>query len=158
MVRRTTWFTPGTCFAAASSQLLAVPPNTGERATTATSMFGTCTSMPKVAAPRTLLGVSRRWAGVPMSLKSFGSLSVTFSGTGSAAARSASSPYLRRRRLEPWITTPFSVLHSAASTVQAAAAAETSMARAFAPASRSGSQAEATLVLPPVTCEGKIEL
>ena len=57
-------------------------------------MPGIIASMPNTALPFTLSGVSMRLAGVPISVKSFGSLSATFSGTGSFAAASASSPYL----------------------------------------------------------------
>src|ERR1051326_740744 len=95
----TTCLTPGTCFAATSSQLLAEPPNTGQRATTATSRPGVSTSMPNPAVPRTLSARSSLGTRVPMYLKSFGSLRVTLSGAGSAEARSATSPYLRRRRV-----------------------------------------------------------
>jgi hypothetical protein len=45
----------------------------------------------------TFAGVSRRLAGVPMSLKSSGGLSATFSGTGTRAASAARSPYLALR-------------------------------------------------------------
>ncbi len=69
-----------------------LPPRTGLAATVAISIPGSRTSIPYCAVPFTLLGVSRRLAGVPISVKSFGSLSVTLSGTGSAAAWAASTP------------------------------------------------------------------
>ncbi len=59
--------------------------------------------MPKMAVPLTFAGVSRRLAGVPMSLKSSGRLSATLSGTGIPAASAASSPYVStsaRRRVK----------------------------------------------------------
>jgi len=40
----------------------------------------------------TLLGVSGRFAGVPISVKSFGSFSAILSGTGTVAALAASAP------------------------------------------------------------------
>ena len=46
--------------------------------------------------PMRLAGVSRRFARVPMSLKSLGCLRATLSGIGISAAAAASSPYLRR--------------------------------------------------------------
>jgi len=49
-----------------------------------------------------------------------------------------------------WITTPLSTTHSEVGTPKPSAAAETSIARAAAPARRIGSQASRTLVLPPV--------
>ena len=88
----TTWRTPFTASALLSSTLASLPPKTGEMATVAIFMPGSLVSMPNTAVPLTLAGVSSRLAGVPMSLKSFGSLSATFSGTGSPAAFAASSP------------------------------------------------------------------
>ena len=58
----------------------------------ATFIPGNRTSMPNWAVPFTFAGVSSRLAGVPISLKSFGSLSATCAGTGSVAAFSASAP------------------------------------------------------------------
>ena len=87
--RRTTWRTPLTAFALPSSRRASLPPNTGQAATVAILMPGILTSMPNSALPFTLSGLSRRLAGVPISVKSFGSLSATLSGTGSVAALSA---------------------------------------------------------------------
>jgi len=61
-------------------------------ATAAIFMPGTLTSIPYTALPFTLSGVSRRLAGVPISLKSRGSLRSTLSGTGRVAAVSTSAP------------------------------------------------------------------
>jgi hypothetical protein len=54
------------------------------------------------------------------------------------------------RLLASWITTPLSARQAAASTCHSAAAADTSMARAVAPARRIGSQDARTAVDPPV--------
>ena len=89
---RTTWRTPLIALALASSNPATLPPSTGLAATVATAIPGTRTSMPYCAFPFTFSGVSRRLAGVPINLKSFGSLSVTWAGTGSLAAFSASAP------------------------------------------------------------------
>ena len=58
----------------------------GSRQRVAIFIPGSRTSMPNFAVPFTLLGVSSRLAGVPISVKSFGSLSATSAGTGSFAA------------------------------------------------------------------------
>ena len=88
----TTCFTPGMALVFAASKLATLPPNTGQRATTAYSMLGRRTSMPNVALPLTLSGVSRRLRGLPMMLNWLGSFSATPVGGGSLAAASASSP------------------------------------------------------------------
>ena len=90
--RRTTWRTPSINLALVSSTEASLPPNTGHAATVATFIPGILTSMPNRAEPSTLAGVSRRFAGVPMSLKSLGSLRATLPGTGSVAAMSTSAP------------------------------------------------------------------
>src|SRR5205823_6012160 len=101
--RRTTCCTPGMAFALASSTLATLPPNTGQAATAANFMPGSRTSMPNCAVPSTLSGVSRRFAGVPISLKSLGSLRATPLGTGRSAARSTRAPYVRLRPVGPCI-------------------------------------------------------
>ena len=95
----TTRFTPGTASAGLSSKPVTEEPSTGARATTAISTPSVCASIPNPAVPFTLPLRSSRLTGLPMSLKSFGSLSVTFSGTGIAAAATVSSPYPSLRRL-----------------------------------------------------------
>ncbi len=90
--RRTIWRTPGIALALVSSRLATFPPNTGLAASVAIFKPGSRTSMLNCAVPFTLLGVSSRLAGVPISVKSFGSLRVTSVGTGSVAALSASAP------------------------------------------------------------------
>src|SRR4029077_11810107 len=82
---------------------------------------------------------SRRFAGVPIKVKSFGSLSAIVSGTGRVAAFSARAPYVSVRPVGPWVTTPRLARHDAGSTSHVWAAAATSMVRAVAPARRSGS-------------------
>src|SRR5437879_9328160 len=148
----TTCRTPGTAFALVASKRATLPPNTGQRAMTATSIPGTLTSIPNWALPSTLGGVSRRRTRVPRIFQSFGSLSGTSAGVGSAAAFSTSLPYVRRRLLGVWITAPFSARHSALSTLHVCAAAATSSSRAAAPALRTRVNAARTLVLPPVPC------
>src|SRR5881296_3846950 len=154
----TTCRTPGTAFAFVASKRATLPPNTGQRAITATSIPGTFTSIPNWALPSTLGGVSRRRTRVPRIFQSFASLSGTSAGAGSAAALAASFPYVRRRLLGVWITAPFSARHAALSTPQVSAAALTSISRAAAPALRSGVNAARTLVLPPVPCMPNIGL
>src|SRR5881397_1217102 len=149
--RRTTCRTPGMAFALASSTLASLPPNTGQAATAANFMPGSRTSMPNCAVPSTLSGVSSRFAGVPISLKSLGSLRATALGTGRSAARSTRAPYVRLRPVGPCITTPFAARHELRSTFQVWAAADTSMVRAVAPARRNGSQLPRTDVEPPVS-------
>ncbi len=75
-----------------SSTLASFPPKTGQAATVANFMPGIIASMPNLALPFTLSGVSRRLAGVPMSVKSLGSFSATLSGTGNFAAASTRAP------------------------------------------------------------------
>jgi len=55
-------------------------------------MPGRFTSMPNSALPLTLALLSRRFVGLPISVKFFASLSATSLGIGSFAAASASSP------------------------------------------------------------------
>jgi hypothetical protein len=62
----TTCRTPLTARAAVGSKLFTLPPATGHRSMDATSIPGTCTSIPKMARPVTLSGVSRRLTGLPM--------------------------------------------------------------------------------------------
>ena len=90
--RRTIWRTPLIAFALLSSTLSTLPPTTGLAATVAIFIPGRRTSMPYRVVPFTFAGVSRRLAGVPISLKSFGSFSATCFGTGSFAAFSANAP------------------------------------------------------------------
>src|SRR5205814_2292829 len=130
----TTLRTPGITFALSALKLLTLPPNTGERATTAVNIPGALTSIPKMPFPFVFSGVSRRFSGLPMSLKSFGSFSATCCGGAIFAALSANCPYDRRRFEALWITIPFSVPQLPASTFQRWAAAVINMARAAAPA------------------------
>jgi hypothetical protein len=90
--RRTTCRTPLIALALLSSTEATLPPTTGHAATVATFIPGRRTSIPYTVVPLTFAGVSSRLAGVPISVKSFGSLSVTCAGTGSFAALSASAP------------------------------------------------------------------
>jgi len=137
-------------FALLSSTLANLPPSTGLAATVAIFIPGRRTSMLNCAVPFTFAGVSSRLAGVPISVKSLGSLSVTCVGTGSVAARSASAPYPSLRPVGVWVTTPRCARHDAASTFQVCAAAATSMLRAAAPARRIGSYSSFTDVEAPV--------
>jgi len=86
------WLVNGTLQAATGPWFFYQAPNTGGRATSAISMSGRFTSMPNSAAPLTLALLSRRRVGLPISVKSFASLSLTSFGIGSFAAASASSP------------------------------------------------------------------
>ena len=77
----TTCRTPGTAFALVASNVPTFPPNTGERAITATSIPGVLTSMPNWALPSTLGGVSSRLTRVPRIFHSSGFLRGTSAGT-----------------------------------------------------------------------------
>jgi len=79
----TIWVTPGIFFAAVSSTEASVPPNTGQLTIAAYFMPGRRTSRPNTAVPSIFSGESMRFADVPTSPKSFGSLSGTFCGAGS---------------------------------------------------------------------------
>ena len=149
----TTCFTPGTAFALSALNDAGLPPNTGQRTTRATSMPGRLTSMPNSAVPFTFAGTSRRGSGCPRTRNAFGSLSTTFAGTGTAAARSTSAPYFRRRPLAACTTSPFSVVTVSSATLHVCAAAVTSIARALAPASRSRRHMPRVLLLPAVVCD-----
>ncbi len=124
---------------------------------TAVSRPGSERSAVKTADPSTLPFESTRGGCVPISLKSFGSFSRTSPGTGSAEAASASSPNVARRPLAAWETTPFSTASAVSGTPHLRAAAETSMARATAPALRSCSQEFEIDELPPVPWTGPHE-
>ena len=108
--------------------------------------------MPNTAEPLTFSGMSRRGSDLPISVKFFGSFSVTSFGTGRAAALSTSAPYLRRRPLALWTTSPFSVVSVFSGTLHVCAAAVTSIARAVAPALRRIFHMPRTLLLPAVSC------
>jgi hypothetical protein len=105
--------------------------------------------MPKRALPSILAGVSSRCWGRPMSWYCDGDLSGTSEGSDCFAASAASSPKPAERP-DAWDTTPEATVHSAAGTLQRAAAAATSIARALAPASRIGPHRSFTLDEPPV--------
>ena len=109
--------------------------------------------MPNSAVPLTFSGMSSRGSDCPSSLKSFGSFSVTFVGTGSAAALSTSAPYFTRRPLA--CVNDFALVGRAGCSrarPSVCAAAVTSIARAVAPASRSSFHMPRTLLLPAVSC------
>ena len=76
----TTSVTPGTRRAAEASNDFTVAPNRGGRAITAVSMSGRRTSCVYTAEPLVLARESTRGAWRPISLKSFGSFSVTWAG------------------------------------------------------------------------------
>ena len=84
--------TPAMERARESSKARTFAPKMGARATTAINIRGILTSMPKTAFPFTLSEVSSRFAGLPMSLNVFGSLSGTCAGGVNFAAASASCP------------------------------------------------------------------
>ncbi len=70
-----------------SSTWATLPPTTGEAARAAIFSPSMRTSMPYCALPLTLSGVSRRFTGLPISLRSLSALSLTSCGAGSLAAR-----------------------------------------------------------------------
>ena len=128
-------------------------PKAGDRTTTPVSMPGSLTSMPKMASAVTFSGVSSRFTGRPMILKSFGSLSFTSAGTG--------MPHGLRRQLAIAQARAVRGDHHAVFGAQGRrihaplrAAAATSMARAVAPALRRCSQLERTEKEPPVIMMG----
>src|ERR1041384_3202858 len=102
-------------------------------------MPGTVVSMPYIGVPVTIRRLSTPLPRVPMILKSFGSLSLTWSSAGGVrvAALASSPPYARLRRLFAWRTVPALVSHSDSGTPHACAAAVTRTARR--PAPRCGS-------------------
>jgi len=71
-----------------------LPPNTGERSTTAVSRPSNWMSMPNLALPVIFSGVSRRLVALPISFQSFGSRSFSVSSAGGVCwpASLASSP------------------------------------------------------------------
>jgi hypothetical protein len=77
--------TPATALAAVASNPRKLAPNVGGLAMTAVNMPGRMTSMPNVALPVTLIGLSSRRCGLPIYLKVDGSLSVTVVGSGSGS-------------------------------------------------------------------------
>ena len=88
----TTLFTPATAFDRAASKLLTLPPNTGQRATTAYTIPGSRTSMLNCALPSTLGGVSKRFTGLPMRRNCAASFKVGLVGGVSWDAASARLP------------------------------------------------------------------
>jgi hypothetical protein len=150
----TTSVTPFTARAALSSTDATLPPKRGGWATTAVSMPGSFTSCVKIALPFVFDTLSTRGAARPISVKSFGSFSVTSAGTGCLPAASASSPKPAFFPLAACDTTPAFTVIWPAGTFHCAAAAPTSMARAVAPARRICSNELAIAVLPPVPCAG----
>ena len=84
--------TPGIERARESSKLFMVAPKIGGRATTAASIPGILTSIPKTALPFTFSEVSSRFTGLPISLNVLGSFSATSVGGVILAAASASWP------------------------------------------------------------------
>jgi len=145
------WVTPGSARISSRFALATFAPKTGAFSYTACFIPGTVTSMPKSGCPVTIFLLSTPGIDFPMILKSLAALSGTVagSGTGRAAARVASSPYVRRRRDAWWCTAPSAVVSSAAGTFSACAAAPISSCRPTAPARRSGSQFIGVAVLPP---------
>src|SRR5215813_33201 len=94
--------------------------------------------------------VSRRFTDLPMIFQSFGSLSGTSAGGVSFAAASATLPYVVLRPVGVCVMTLLAALHSAAGTLQALAAACTSITRAVAPPLRTYSFDSRMPRLPPV--------
>lgn len=104
--------------------------------------------MPNTAVPFVFDTASTRRIGLPMTWKSF----VLSSGARmvSDAAASTNSPYGPERFEPACVMTPFFTVSSERSTFHFAAAASLRSSRVAAPASRSGSQLVAVLLLPPV--------
>ncbi len=78
----TTCRTPRTASAFAPSNRASFPPRYGQRASTATSALGLCTSSPYTACPRTIAPASILFCGLPISRKVAGSRSAGVAGTG----------------------------------------------------------------------------
>ncbi len=116
-------------------------------------MLGRFTSCVNIAVPLDFARESLRGARWPISVKFFGSLSLTSVGTGIAAAALASSPKLAFLP-EACVRTPALTVMLSGGTFQRLAAAATSIARAAAPAWRSWSHELAIAVEPPVPCIG----
>jgi hypothetical protein len=113
---------------------------------------GSCWSMPNSGAPVTTCRLSTPVYDLPSRRYSERSLSFTVSafGTGSAAALRTKVPY--PSDLLPLQTALSRVVSVSAGTFQLAAAAETSMLRATAPARRSWSQLSGIEREPPALC------
>src|SRR5204863_7998053 len=129
---------------------IAFEPKTDGRAMSAVSAHGTIESIPNLAAPFVLSAVSKRCVRRPMIVKLLGSLRGTSAGIGIEAADSARAPYESRRLLDSCVTWPRCVVHAFAGTSHFFAAAAMSIALAVAPALRSRSHSDVTLLLPPV--------
>jgi hypothetical protein len=140
--------------AALSSTDATLPPKRGGWATTAVSMPGSFTSCVKIALPVVLDTLSTRGAERPISVKSFGSFSLTSAGTGCLPAASASSPKPAFLPLAACDTTPAFTADLAGRHLPLLGGRATSMARAVAPARRICSNELAIAVLPPVPCAG----
>ena len=151
----TTSVTPGTRRAAEASNDFTVAPNRGGRAITAVSMSGRRTSYVYSAEPVVLARESTRGAWRPISLKSFGSLSVTCAGgvsrgrVGRQLAESGAAAGRRVREHAPvHRDLPGRHLPRAVPPPRSAWRAR------WRPARRSCSQELAMDVLPPVPCMG----
>ena len=106
----------------------------------------------KTLLPSVFPGVSGFGTSVPISLKSFGSLSVTLVGGFSFDALATSSPNLAERPERACDTTPFFTVIAFLETPHCLAAASTNIARAVAPASRIGRYELGVALEPPVPC------
>src|SRR5689334_9294739 len=91
---------------------------------------------------------SIRFVGFPIRRNLLESFKRRSLGTGSFAASVTSAPYLIRRLLASWTTSPFDAEQEDGSTFQRVAAARISISRAAAAASRNICQLPAKLKLP----------
>jgi len=87
-----TAFTPGMFSISKVSNLTGLPPNTGERATSAVNIPGKCTSIPNSAVPLIFEGVSNRSVGLPTCVNSLAVFNVTSAGAVNFDAASANDP------------------------------------------------------------------
>ncbi len=87
-----TSITPGRALALPASTDSTCAPSAGGCTTSARTMFGIVTSMPKTVEPSTLPRRSTRWPRLPISLNSLDALSRGCLGTGWCAAAFVSSP------------------------------------------------------------------
>ena len=100
--------------------------------------------------------MSKRGGEVPISVQSFGSLSLGAFGTSRLDAAAATLPNVVVRLLGRCVMTPFFALHSAAGTSHPWAAAAISISRAAAPAWRTYSCESRIPRLPPVDIDPQI--
>ena len=148
---RITSCTPRRARVSRSSYETNLPPD-GHRAMTAYRMLGRETSMPKIARPVTMSGLSPLLSVYPASDYSRQASAGPFFRQGDTRSRKRQTAKVARRPVLGCDTTLAHATHSVAGTCQPFAAAHSNNSRPTAPAWRSGFQLTRTLSLPPTSC------